>query len=277
MGQELTARLRVVFLSSGGLLGDAVLRRLVSCGRFEVAGVVRSRRVMNPGAGFLRGAAAYFARCGILYTVYIWTITTFAEFVGFFTGTGSITARCRKTGIPMLHTRDINSPEGLDFIKKIQPQLLLTAHFDQRLRPPLCDRPGLAVLNIHPSPLPYCRGLEPVLHAMLARGDYGTTVHRLVESIDAGAVLATGILFPQWNHSVLRVTYKLILEGAALLESLSNDQILNGSGSAQEGFASYHSWPTAKQVRRLYFNGEALFSLRDFQFFLCKGKNGPTI
>lgn len=267
MGQELTARLRVVFLSSGGLLGDAVLRRLVSCGKFEVAGVVRSRRVMIPGAGFLRGAAAYFARCGILYTVYIWSITTFAEFVGFFTGTGSITARCRKSGIPMLHTRDINSPEGLDFIKKIQPQLLLTAHFDQRLRPPLCDRPGLAVLNIHPSPLPYCRGLEPVLHAMLAEGIYGTTVHRLVESIDAGAVLATSRFFPQREQSVLHVTHGLIADGMRLLEKLPNDQILEGSGKPQQGDPTYHSWPTAKQVRRLYFSGKQLLKPRDLSLF----------
>jgi hypothetical protein len=267
MGQELTARLRVVFLSSGGLLGDVVLGRLVSCGRFEVAGVVRSRRVMIPGAGFLRGAAAYFARCGIPYTVYIWTITTFAEFLGFSTGNGSITARCRKLGIPMLHTRDVNSPEGLDFIQKTNPQLLVTAHFDQRLRPPLCDGPGLAVLNIHPSPLPCCRGLEPVLHAMLAGGNFGTTVHRLVESIDAGAVLATRNHFPQRNQSVLHVTHQLISDGVGLLENLSDGQVLNGPGKPQQGPSTYHSWPKAGEVRKLYFSGKQLLKPGDLSFF----------
>ncbi len=267
MGQELIAPLRVVFLSSGGLLGDAVLKRLVSSGRFDVAGVVRSRRVMIPGAGFLRGAAAYFNRCGILYTVYIWTITTFAEFLGLATGTGSITARCRKLGIPMLHSRDVNSPSGLDFIQKKNPQLLVTAHFDQLLHPPICDRVGLAVLNIHPSPLPYCRGIEPVLHAMLAGGSYGTTVHRLVESIDAGAVLATSNHMPKRNQSVLRVTHQLISDGMGLLEKLSDDQILKGSGTPQQGDSTYHSWPKAKQVRQLYFSGKQLMKPSDLNFF----------
>lgn len=270
MGQELNGPLRLVFLSSGGLLGDAVLQRLLSSEKFEIVGIVRSRRVMIRGAGFLRGAAAYFARCGILYTVYIWTITTFAEFVGLATGTGSITAKSKKLGIPILHTPDINTHEGLAFIQRLQPQLLISAHFDQPLRPPLCDRPGLAVLNIHPSPLPYSRGLEPVLYSMLLSGCFGTTVHRLVESIDGGAIMSTLSYHPTPSCSVFRVTHRLISEGADLLVKLSKEEILTGSGSPQIGASTYNSWPKPNQVRRLYFSGKQLFKFEDLAFFFRK-------
>jgi methionyl-tRNA formyltransferase len=268
MGQELTALPRVVFLSSGGILGDAVLERLLSCGKFEVVGVVRSRRVMIRGAGFLRGALAYFARCGIPYTVYIWTITTFAEFVGFATGTGSITARARRVGIQVLHSADINSPAGHGFIEALRPDLLVTAHFDQKIYPPLCDRPGLAAINIHPSPLPLFRGLEPVLHAMLENEKtLGATVHRLVESIDAGAVVESEKIQADPRDSVLRSMRRLMILGVELLVNCTPAALAFGNGRPQCGPESYRSWPTARQVRRLYFSGKQLLKIRDLPLF----------
>lgn len=268
MGQELTAPLRVVFLSSGGILGDAVLERLLSSEKFKVVGVVRSRRVMIRGAGFLRGALAYFARCGIPYTVYIWAITTLAEFLGMATGTGSITARARRSRIPILHSQDINSPTGHAFIRALQPDLLVSAHFDQKIFPPLCDRPGLAAINIHPSPLPLFRGLEPVLHAMLEKETaLGVTVHRLAESIDAGAVLDSKEIQADPRDSVLRSMRRLMVLGAELLVNCPPASLAFGNGRPQCGPESYRSWPTARQVRRLYFSGKQLLKIRDLPLF----------
>lgn len=267
MEQKLTAP-RVVLLSSGGLLGDLVLRRLQRSGRFRIAGVVRSRRVMLRGAGFLRGAAAYFLRCGVVYTVYIWTITTFAEFLGLFSGTGSLTARAKRSGIPVLHTRDINDDEGREFLHRLQPDLVISAHFDQKLDPPLCDSPERAVVNIHPSPLPHHRGLEPVLQAMTTEnGRFGVTVHRLAEEIDAGRILASTPIEPDPGHSVLRTTYELFARGADLLVSCTNLALRPGEGETQSGSGNYHSWPTGSEIRQLYRRRKHLATLSDFALF----------
>ena len=268
MEQKLTAPPRVVFLSSGGFLGDAVLRRLLGSGKFEIVGIVRSRRVMVRGAGFLRGAAAYFARCGVVYTVYIWTITTFAEFVGLFTGTGSITRRAKRHGIPVLHAQDVNEPRGQQFIADCGADLVVSAHFDQKLDPPLCDRPGRAAVNIHPSLLPDGRGLEPVLHTMSRRGsDFGVTVHRIAADIDTGTVLAATKLTVDNQESVLRVMRRLAERGADLLTACADQATLPGTGSPQTGHSTYHSWPTGRDIGQLYRSRRHLMKPRDFAFF----------
>jgi methionyl-tRNA formyltransferase len=271
MEQELTSRTRIVFLSSGGILGDIVLRRLLESGKFEVAGIVRSRRVMLRGAGFLRGAIAYFARCGIIYTVYIWTITTFAEFVGLFTGIGSITRRARENDIPVLHAQDVNERCGQEFIAACRPDLLVSAHFDQRLDPPLCDRHGHAAVNIHPSLLPDHRGLEPVLHTMRRGGsEFGVTVHRIAVQIDTGMAVAAAELAADKSDSVLRVTRDLMKTGADLLVAHTEQAHHPGTSSPQERTGSYHSWPSGPDIAQLYRTGRHLMKPRDFAFLWRK-------
>jgi hypothetical protein len=268
MGTDLTARPRTVFLSSGGFLGDAVLRRLIESGQFDITGVVRSRRVMVRGAGFLRGAVAYFARCGIIYTVYIWTITTFAEFVGLFTGTGSITRRANQRGIPILHTQDVNNAQGREFLAHCEPDLLISAHFDQKLEPTLCDGPGWGAVNIHPSLLPNHRGLEPVLNTMLGQeSDFGVTVHRIARDIDTGAILAAEEIKADPRESVLRVMLNLVKSGATLLAASAREAQRPGAGTTQTGKDCYHSWPTGRDIGQLYRSGKHLMRPRDFALF----------
>ena len=267
MEQELTSRPRIVFLSSGGILGDIVLRRLLESGQFHVLGIVRSRRVMLRGAGFLRGALAYFVRCGVIYTVYIWTITTFAEFLGLFTGIGSITQRARKHGIPVLHAQDVNERRGQEFITACRPDLLVCAHFDQKLDPTLCDRPDLSAINIHPSLLPDHRGLEPVLHTMrLGGSEFGVTIHRIAVEIDTGMVVAVARLDAGKNDSALRVTRDLMKTGADLLIACAQQANLPRTGSPQSGTGGYQSWPTGRDIGQLYRAGRHLMKPRDFAF-----------
>jgi len=271
MEQKLTAPPRVVFLSSGGLLGDTVLRRLLASNRLSVVGIVRSRRVMLRKAGFLRGAIAYFSRCGVLYTVYIWTITTFAEFLGLFTGVGSITSRARKQRIPVHHTRDINDSRGLAFIEACEPDILLSAHFDQKLYPPLCHSSRWTGINVHPSLLPEHRGLEPVLHSMLSDNPtFGVSIHHTAEEIDEGKVVAQSPHSPQSKDSVLRVTRDLMAIGAELfVESLNPAAKMSATSS--QNIPTYHSWPTGREVKKLHRKGRWIAGPRDINLFWDKG------
>ena len=271
MGPVLSKRPRVVFLSNGGILGDVALRTILESGQVEVVGVVRSRRVMVRVAGFLRGAIAYFARCGVIYTVYIWTITTFAEFLGLFTKTGSITQRAKRQGIPILHTEDINTSRGRDFIENCRADLLISAHFDQKLDPPLCYHPERAAVNIHPSLLPQERGLEPVLHTMCAeRSDFGVTVHRMAPDLDAGSVITSQKYSPRETDSVLAVTHDLLKTGAGLLIDSIQRAVRPGDGAEQQSSGNYNSWPTNSRIRELYRVHKQLVSTRDLSLFWMK-------
>jgi methionyl-tRNA formyltransferase len=260
MGKALRPPIRVAFLSSGGVFGDIVLRGLLSIPEFQVVGVVQSRRVFKKSLGFLAGAFHFFRHCGVFYTVYIWGVTTFAEWMAFLTGRGGILARARKHRIPILRTRDVNSPEGLAFLRKLGVELLVSAHFDQKLEPPLCDGPEFAAINIHPSVLPRHKGLEPVLRAWFDEDHPpGVTLHRLSEKIDAGRVLAFEDGKQFTAPDLYRRTSQLMEAGVRLLAENTSALLDRNSGNEQTGPASCHTWPHATEVRDFMVNGGHFF------------------
>lgn len=272
MGQTLKPRLKVAFLSNGGVFGDIVLRGILASSGLQVVGVVQSRRVFKKELGFLAGAFHFFSRCGTFYTVYIWIVTTFAEWMAFISGVGGILARCRREGIPVLRTRDINQKEGIGFLKSIGAELLIAAHFDQKLLPPLCDGQEFAAVNLHPSLLPLHKGLEPVLRC-LAAGDsmVGATLHRLSPNIDCGPVVDS-IRIPAAElsgRSIFSVTCELMRLGASLIQR-NLDRLPNaGLGETQNGPSSYHSWPHSQEVWLFLRNGGKFLSLFELATLLC--------
>jgi methionyl-tRNA formyltransferase len=256
MGPSLKRPIRTAFLSSGGVFGDIVLRGLLANPELQVVGVVQSRRVFKKGLGFLAGAFHFFRHCGVFYTVYIWSVTTFAEWMAFLTGRGGILARAHKHRLPVLRTRDVNASEGIAFLKNLGVDLLVSAHFDQKLEPPLCDGPEFAAVNIHPSLLPHHKGLEPVLRAWFdAENPPGVTLHRLSEKIDAGRVLASNEGTTFQASSLYGRTCELMEAGVQLLTENTAQLLDRDSGTPQQDSGFYHSWPRAAEVRRFLIQG----------------------
>jgi hypothetical protein len=262
--------IRVVLCTSGGVLGSIVLRSLLRDPGFRVTGVVRSVRVFRPKYGFLKGAVHFFIRCGIPYTVYIWLITTAAEVVGSVLGreSCSVGAIAGGAGIPVFKTRDINSGKGHEFLQSVKPQLLISAHFDQKLESDLCDGAAFAAVNLHPSLLPMHRGVEPVFQALLAgETELGVSLHRLSETIDSGKILEQVTISRNARWSVLGASCQLMIEGAELLLSNKEKLLDTGSGFFLSDEGSYESWPRPGDVGRLYRNENALIRFRDLLLF----------
>jgi methionyl-tRNA formyltransferase len=271
MEQKLNRPIRVVFLTSGGILGDIVLRGLLASMNFEVVGIVQSRRVFKKRVGFFHGACLFFMRCGPIYTVYIWGITTFSEWLGFLTGEGSTLARAKANRLPVFRTRDVNSMEGLSFIRALQPQLLIAAHFDQKLLPPLCDGSDFAAVNIHPSVLPHYKGLEPVLRSWFDPVfPPGVTLHRLSVEIDGGRVLAFDDGSGLTGSTVFSRNCELMCRAVSLLNLNAYLLLDLNSGYQQPANASYHSWPTAAEVWKFYDQGGLLMDYCDIASFFKK-------
>jgi len=263
-------KIRTVFCTSGGALGAVILGALVRDQDIEVVGLVKSVRVFRANMGFLRGAASFFLRCGIPYTVYIWFITTAAEFVGLILGRerSSVGAIARRKDIPVFVTRDLNSQEGREFLRSIQSDLIIAAHFDQKLDRDLCDGVNHAAVNVHPSLLPQHRGVEPVFQSLLADEQMlGVTLHRLAEKLDAGNIIGSRSLKSDPGWSVFAASFHLLKAGADLV--ISNKRLLleSGSGSPQSEGGTYESWPTPREVFRLHGRGKALIRFRDLLLF----------
>lgn len=92
-------------------------------------------------------------------------------------------------GIPVLQYAKV-SREGLDDIRALQPDIIVTAAFGQILSDAFLAIPKFAVLNVHASLLPKYRGSSPIQWSIINGDDKtGITIMKTVKAVDAGDVL----------------------------------------------------------------------------------------
>jgi len=97
--------------------------------------------------------------------------------------------KATELGIPVLQYAKV-SREGLDDIRALEPDVIVTAAFGQILSDAFLDIPKFAVLNVHASLLPKYRGSSPIQWSII-NGDEktGITIMKTVKAVDAGDVL----------------------------------------------------------------------------------------
>jgi methionyl-tRNA formyltransferase len=255
-------RLRTVLCTCGGRYGALVWRRLQECPDLDLCGLVRSTRVLDPRFGFMRGALAQISLSGLSYALYLFCATSLSEWLCWRRAAGTVPTGSDMQPPPVLVTRDLNAPDGLTFLRKCAPDLLVSAFFNQRLQPPALAVARRASLNIHPSLLPEGKGVDPVFQALL-RGivPLGVTVHFMTPALDAGPILAQRSLATPPGASVFEAT-ALLFDGGAQLLGESIHRLGSATvGAAQPGPGSYQSWPSRTQLREFRRRGQRLLRL----------------
>lgn len=230
------------------------------CEDADIAGIVLSSRVLRRRYGWLRGAVEQIRLSGLAYALYLWASTGLADALGRLGGAGSVAGLAARSGIPTLLTRDVNDPDALGFVHSVRPDLLISAFFNQRIGPELVAIPRSGCINIHPSPLPEFRGVDPVFFSRLRDADrWGVTVHRIDDEFDTGAMLFQRLVDPPGaGDSVLRTTAQLFRRGSELIAEHLGEFASWPTGLSQRAGGSYDSWPTPAAVRSLHAKGIAL-------------------
>jgi hypothetical protein len=103
---------------------------------------------------------------------------------------GDLQEVCASRSIPFLATYNVHSPEALEFVGAQNADLGLV-YGTRILKPALFALPRLGSINIHQRKVPDYRGGGPIgLWEMLdGQSEIGVTVHKVVQAVDAGAVL----------------------------------------------------------------------------------------
>lgn len=97
--------------------------------------------------------------------------------------------KAQQLDIPVLQYAKV-SKEGIDMIKEISPDIVVTAAFGQILSEEFLSIPKYGVLNVHASLLPKYRGSSPIQWAIINDEEYtGITIMRTVKAVDAGDIL----------------------------------------------------------------------------------------
>jgi methionyl-tRNA formyltransferase len=96
----------------------------------------------------------------------------------------------RAAGIPVHTPETVNTPEWVERIGALQPDLILSVYYRNMISPKILALPRLGAFNLHGSLLPKYRGRAPINWAILhGESRIGMTLHRMVKAPDAGAIV----------------------------------------------------------------------------------------
>jgi methionyl-tRNA formyltransferase len=93
-------------------------------------------------------------------------------------------------GVPVAQPESINTPEGLDQLRGMRPDLLVVAAYGQILSRDVLSIPTRGTINVHASLLPKYRGAAPVAYAILnGEKQTGVTIIKVTPGLDSGDMI----------------------------------------------------------------------------------------
>lgn len=91
-------------------------------------------------------------------------------------------------GVPVVEVASLSSPEGIDAVRALAPDIAIHAGAGI-LRQPLLDLPRLGTLNAHMGLLPFYRGMNVTEWSAFCGDPIGCTAHLVEAGIDTGDIL----------------------------------------------------------------------------------------
>lgn len=143
-----------------------------------------------------------------------------------------VKAEAEKHGLPVLQPERLRSPESVEALSSLQPELIVTAAYGQILPKSVLDLPQLGCINIHASLLPKYRGGAPIHYAVM-NGEpvTGVTIMYMAEGLDTGDMISK-IEVPIEDQDTTGTMFdKLSMAGARLLKETLPD-LLSGQVQA---------------------------------------------
>lgn len=153
---------------------------------------------------------------------------------------------------------DINSPECLQALSAVQPDLLLNARTRSFFRRDILALPRLGCINIHHGLLPDQRGLMCDFWAHLEKTAAGFSIHVMTSKLDDGAILNVTEVPSD------KTDYLASIKTAARLEAQVASQVLakisaagkiEGHGNAKTENTVYRKNPGIKDFYKLRLRG----------------------
>ena len=95
-----------------------------------------------------------------------------------------------KYDVPFYRVADFSNKEFINSLSNLKIDLVVVCHFQKIIQKELIKVPKLGCINLHPSLLPFYRGLTPQ-HWPIINGDNktGVTVHYIDEGVDTGDII----------------------------------------------------------------------------------------
>lgn len=153
-----------------------------------------------------------------------------------------------EAGFPVLTPDRPRGEAFVEAVEALEPDLSVVVAYGHILRPEILELPPMGSINVHASLLPKLRGAAPINWAIARRHERtGVTVMRMVEAMDAGAMIhrVEEPILP--DETAGELTVRLSELGAeALVEALA----LMAAGAAEEVEQDHDAATYAPKVDR---------------------------
>ncbi|MCI0738963.1 MAG: methionyl-tRNA formyltransferase [Gemmataceae bacterium] len=135
-------------------------------------------------------------------------------------------------GIPVLQPESINTPDSVQALAGLKPDLLVVAAYGQILSKDVLAVAPQGGINVHASLLPKYRGAAPIAWAIYhGETQTGVTIIRMSAALDAGAMLAQEAVAIGPEETAGELEARLAPLGATLAVRVT-EQIENGTVQA---------------------------------------------
>ena len=97
---------------------------------------------------------------------------------------------CTSNQIEFIRVPNFSDISFIKKLKSLAPEMIVISHFEKLLRSEIIEIPKFGCINLHPSLLPYYRGMAPQ-HWPIINGENetGVTVHSIDQTADTGDII----------------------------------------------------------------------------------------
>ncbi|WP_020615364.1 methionyl-tRNA formyltransferase [Paenibacillus daejeonensis] len=135
-------------------------------------------------------------------------------------------------GLQVLQPARMRSPEAVEALAALQPDLIVTAAYGQILPKEVLELPRLGCINVHGSLLPRYRGGAPIQRAIInGEAVTGVTIMYMAEGLDTGDMISR-VEVPILDSDTSGDLFAKLSEAGAQLLAQTLPSIVDGTASA---------------------------------------------
>lgn len=158
--------------------------------------------------------------------------------------------------IPVYQPKTLKSPEQVEILKKINPDLIAVVAYGQILPKEILEIPRYGCVNVHASLLPKYRGASPIQSSIL-NGDKvtGVTTMYMSEGLDTGDIIKMAQTQIGENETAAELFARLAPMGASLLcQTLSEIENQTANRLPQDDEKATYAPILTKEIAKIDFS-----------------------
>jgi len=265
----------VIITSKDHIYANFTLKTLIDEGCFDNHRIsVLEQDWVIPGKSKLEGLFTYFKTSGLDYVLNLF----FKQSLFMLANRSSKLINRKKSFFYPYYLNDlkffkrrilnqVNLKKSFNYIKRLKPDLILSIFSKEIIGSRLINLPQNGIINLHPAPLPFYRGVSPTFWILATRSKTaGATLHFIDKGVDTGKIISQNKFSTKKYNSehdiYLTSAKKGVSQLKKFLKLLTQNKAVTSRVNPLKD--SYYSLPTKKAVKSFRKNGYSFFSIKTF-------------